>query len=236
MLTESEASFDKLSLRPKTIGCLSKISRLALMQTTPALETLVRADMIAVIALGIDLAALSGPGTGNQPTGVANTVGIGAYVGGANGANITLDAIIGMEKVLANANAPLAGRAYIMNPATIASLKALKSSTGSYLWTTAPTGQRSATPGTINGYPLFQTNQARSTLTKGTSVGNCSEVFFGAWPDVVVGEWGVLEIVPNPYGPNDFQAGDVMIRAMQTLDIGIRHGASFVAMSDALTP
>jgi HK97 family phage major capsid protein len=236
VLTEAEVLFDTLSLRPKTIGCLSKISRLALMQTTPALEALVRKDMVASIGLGIDLAALSGPGTGAQPTGVASTAGIAQYIGGTNGANVTLDTVIGMEKVMANANAPLAGRAYIMNPSTIASLKTLKASTGAYLWTTAPTGQRSSTPGTINGYPLFETNQARNTLTKGTSAGVCSEIFFGAWPEIIVGEWGVLEILVNPFMANDFQKGDVQVRAMHTIDIGVRHPAAFVYMADALTP
>ena len=232
---ESEAQFDKVSLNMKTIGAYSQISRNMLMQSTPDIEALVRADLIAVIALGVDLAALSGTGP-PMPVGIANAATIGAYIGGVNGAAVTLDTVIAMEKVLAQANAPLNGRAYIMNPATIASLKTLKASTGAYLWTTAPTGQRSSTPGTINGYPLFQTNQARSTLTKGTSVGVCSEIFFGAWSELLIGEWGVLEIVPNPYDAAVYKSGGVLLRAMQSLDIGIRHPASFVLMSDALTP
>ena len=61
----------------------------------------------------------------------------------------------------------------------------------------------------------------------------CSEVFFGAWSELLIGEWGVLEILPNPYG-SGYTAGSVDIRAMQTVDIAVRHAASFAAMTDAI--
>ena len=234
-LTESEATFDHISLRPKTIGALSKMSRLALMQTTPTIEQLTRYDMIQQIGLGIDLAALSGPGTGNQPTGIAATGSIGAVVGGTNGAAVTLDNIIDLETALSSSNAPPETRAYLLNGKTIGALKKLKSSTGQYLWTTDAPGQRSGTPASINGNAMRPTNQLRSTLTKGTSSGVCSELIFGAWSELIIGQWGVLEIVPNPYDSTGFAAGDVLIRAMQTVDIQVRHAASFAMMGDALT-
>ena len=40
----------------------------------------------------------------------------------------------------------------------------------------------------------------------------------------------------NPYDSTLFKSGDVVLRAIQTADIGVRHGASFSVMSDALTP
>jgi hypothetical protein len=48
--------------------------------------------------------------------------------------------------------------------------------------------------------------------------------------------WGVMEIAANPYDSTGFKAGDVILRIMQTVDVGVRHGASFAVMSDALTP
>ncbi len=45
----------------------------------------------------------------------------------------------------------------------------------------------------------------------------------------------MLEILPNPYDDAAYKAGAVLIRAMQTIDVGIRHGASFAVMTDALT-
>lgn len=71
-------------------------------------------------------------------------------------------------------------------------------------------------------------------ITKGTASGICSELFFGAWSELIVGEWGVLEVLPNPFGTG-FSAGDLEIRALQSIDLGVRHGASFSVISDALT-
>lgn len=234
-ITEAEATFDKIQLRPKTLGALSKMSRLALMQTTPAVETLTRADMLQQIGLGIDLAALSGLGASNQPLGIFGTAGIGTLIGGTNGANITIDTLIALESLLANSNAPVGSRGYLLNTKAIATLKSLKSSTGQYLWTTDAPGQRSGTPPSINGYGVYPTNQLRSNLSKGTSSGVCSELVFGAWNELIIAQWGVLEIIANPFDTG-FAAGDVTLRAMQTLDIAVRHAASFAVMSDALTP
>lgn len=235
-LTKAEATFDKLQLRPKTIGAMSLMSRLVLMQATPAIESLVRADLLASLGLGLDLASLSGSGSSNQPTGITNQAGVSAVIQGTNGANVTLDTLIALETALNNGNAPMAGRAYFINPKTAGTLKNLKSSTGQYLWTDSPPGQRSGTPHTFNGYPVYVTNQVRSTLTKGTASGVCSELFLGVWPDLMIGQWGTLEVLANPYDSTGFQNGDVWIRAMQTVDIGARRAASFAVCSDALTP
>lgn len=233
-LTEAEATFDKVSLSPKHIGTYSMITRQMLQQSTPDIEMLVRADLIAQLALGIDAAALYGTGTTNQPLGISAQSGIGSVVGGINGAAITIDNLIDLETALANANAPDDSLAYLTNAKVVGALKKLKSTTGNYLWTNSPNGQRSATPGEINGYTVARTNQSRSNLTKGTAT-TASEVYFGNWSELLVGEWGVLEIVPNPYDSTAYKQGGILLRAMQTLDIGVRHAASFSVMSDALT-
>ena len=233
-LTEAEATFDKVNLSPKHIGTYSMITRQMLQQSTPDIEMLVRADLIAQLALGIDAAALYGTGSSNQPLGISAQSGIGSVVGGTNGAAITIDNLIDLETALAAANAPDDSLAYLTNAKVVGALKKLKSTTGQYLWTNSPNGQRSATPGEINGYTVARTNQARSNLTKGTS-SVASEVYFGNWSELLVGEWGVLEIVPNPYDSTAYKQGGILLRAMQTLDIGVRHAASFSVMSDALT-
>ena len=234
--TQSEATFDKVSLTMKTIGTFSQMTRNMLMQATPDIDMIARADLIAQIALGVDLAALSGSGTGAVPRGIANQSGIGSVIGGTNGAAISIDNFIDLETQVTAANAPEDTLAYLANAKTIGSVKKLKASTGSYLWSGSPMGVRSGTPGELNGYPVARSNQARSTLTKGTSVGICSELFFGAWSELLIGEWGVIEVVPNPYDAAVFKNGGVLLRVLQSLDIAVRHAASFSVMSDATTP
>lgn len=233
--TEAEATWGKVSLRPKTIGALSKMSRLMLLQSTPAIEMLAREDLLAVMALGIDLAALSGSGSGNQPTGIVNQAGVGSVVGGTNGANLSFDHIIQAYSAPRIANAPQSNLGFAINAKSYGYLSTQKSTTGQYLW--MPEGGITQAPGdTLRGYAYAVSNQLRSNLTKGTSSGICSELIFGNWRELLIGEWGTTEIMVNPYDATGFTQGDVLIRAFQTIDIGVRHAASFAVMSDALTP
>ena len=234
-LTEAEATFGKVSLRPKTVGALSKVSRLMLLQSTPAIEMLVRRDLIAVGALAIDLASLSGSGSSNQPTGIVNTAGIGSVVGGTNGAALTFDNLIQLKYATRAVNAPQNSSGFAMNSKTIGFLSTLKSSTGSYLWD--PQGGLTAdSPDRVKGAPYAESNQLRSNLVKGSSGAVCSELIYGgSWQELIIGEWGITEIAVNPYDSTGFANGDIILRMFQTIDIGVRHAASFSAMSDALT-
>ena len=233
-ITEAEAAFDKISLSPKTVGARSQMTRNMMMQSTPDIEMVVRNDLAAQLALAIDLAAIAGTGSAGQPTGILNTAGIGSVVGGTNGAAITIDHLIDLETSVTASNAPEDNLAYLTNAKLIGALKKLKSTTGQYLWTGSDMGQRSGTPGEINGYTVARSNQVSSTGTKGTSSGVCSTVLFGNWNELIIGEWGVLEILPNPYG-SGYNNGSVDIRALQSVDLGVRHAKSFAAMTDALT-
>lgn len=234
-MTEAEGTFDKVSLRPKTITALSKMSRLMMLQSTPAIEMLARQDLMAVIALAIDLAAISGSGSANQPTGIVNSSGVNSVVGGTNGANLTFDHLIQLKYATRFANAPQGAAAFAMNSKSVGYLSTLKSTTGQYLWD--PQGGLTAgSPDRVKGSPYAESQQLRSTLTKGTSSGICSELVYGNWQELFLGMWGVTELMLNPYDSTGFANGDVLIRAMQTCDVGVRHGASFSVMSDALTP
>lgn len=234
-LTEAEATFDQVTLQPRTIGALSKVSRLMLLQSTPAIEMLARRDLMAVGALAIDLAALSGSGASNQPTGIINQAGVGSVVGGANGANLTFDHIIQLQYATKFANAPQASTGYAMNSKAVGYLSTQKASTGQYLWDPQG-GLTNGSPDRLKGRPYAESQQLRSTLTKGTASGICSELIYGNWQELLIGEWGVTEIAVNPYDSTGFANGDVILRMFQTIDIGVRHGASFAVMSDALTP
>lgn len=234
-LTEAEATFDKVSLRPKTIGALSKVSRLMLLQGTPAIEMLARRDLLAVGALAIDLAALSGSGASNQPTGIVNQSGVASVVGGTNGANLTFDHIIQMQYATKAANASQAATGYALNSRAIGYLATQKATTGQYLWDPQG-GLTNGSPDRLKGRPYAESQQLRNTLTKGTAAGTCSELIYGNWQELLIGEWGITEIAVNPYDSTGFANGDVILRMFQTIDIGVRHGASFAVMSDALTP
>jgi len=246
-LTQAQGTFDTISLRPKTLGSFTTLSRNLLMQGTPDAEQLIRADMAAVLALEIDRAAILGTGTGGQPQGLLNMAGVGSVVGGTNGAAVTFDHLIRLAGVVAAASADGGNMGYLTNPQVLTALLQTKATTGQYLAPigaaagefAAPAGGAYA-PGADRpmfsalGYPLATTANVPGNLTKGTGT-NLSAVLFGNWSDLMIGEWGVLEILPNPYANGAYEAGAIQVRALQTIDIAVRHAESFAVMRDAIT-
>ena len=243
-ITQAEATFDQLTLSPKQLGARSQYSRLMLQQSTPDVEAVVRNDLAAVMALGIDSGAISGSGSAGQPTGILNTSGIGTVAMGTNGALFSasattagtgFDQIIDLEAKVEIANALTGNGTYLTNAKVKNNLKKIKDQQGAPLWTVnrdSPVG--GMTLDTLNGYGAAISNQVPFNLTKGTSSGVCSALIFGDFSQLVIGMWGGLEILPNPYGAG-YNAGAVDIRAMQTVDIGLRHKESFAAITDILT-
>lgn len=243
-LTQAEATFDNVTLSPKQIGTRSQYSRLMLQQSTPDIESVVRNDLIQQIALGIDLASISGTGLSGQPTGILNAAGVGSFAmntdanAGAALANASataksgLDPLIELEALVDTANALNGSLYYLTNSKVILALKKLKSSASfEYLWTGDKDSTVAGTPIQANGYPVARSNQVPSNLSKGNSTSTLSALIFGNFADLIVGMWGALEIVPNPYGAG-YNSGAVDIRAMQTIDIALRRAVSFAAIKD----
>lgn len=230
-ITQAEATFDQVTMSPKQIGARSQYSRLMLQQSTPDIEAIVRNDLAAVMALGMDSAAISGTGASGQPRGILNTSGIGSVAMGTNGAALTsLDTFIDLERAVDVANALNGSLYYLTNARVMAATKKLKDSSNRPLWTADYANTTVGTAGSLNGYPMASSNQVPSNLTKGTGT-NLSALIFGNFSDLLIGMWGGLEILPNPYGAG-YNAGSVDIRAMQTCDIAVRNAVSFAAVTD----
>jgi HK97 family phage major capsid protein len=226
--TGSNPTVGQLALTPKTVGAFTEITRKMLLQSSMDVEELVRSDLASTLALALDLAALHGSGSANQPTGIASTSGIGSVVGGANGLAPAWSHIVGLESEVSVDNADVGRLAYITNAKVRGKLKqtAKVATTDSVMiW------DNNNSP--LNGYPALVSNQVSSTLTKGTSTGVCSAIFFGNWVDLVYALWGVLDVLVNPYILDT--TGAVRVTALQDADLGVRHAESFSAMLDALT-
>jgi HK97 family phage major capsid protein len=232
--SESQQTVGQVALSPKSVTGFTDFARLLMLQSTPAIEAIVRADLAAIVALAIDQAAIHGTGASNQPLGIANQGGIGSVVGGANGAAPTWDNIVDLEGSVANANADMGRLGYLTNSKVRAKLKKTQrfaGTNGEPIWSVDQVGQ--AGMGVMNGNPAGVSNQVRSDLTKGTSSGVCSAIFYGNWADLLIGEWRALDVLVDPY--TGATAGTVRVVVFQTVDIAVRQAASFAAMLDALT-
>lgn len=225
-VTESTPTTDKVTLQPKTVGAFMDISRKFFQQSSIDVDAFAENDLSTTLALAMDLAGLHGSGASNQPTGVAATSGIGSVAGGTNGLAPTWAHIVALETEVSQDNADVGNLSYITNPKVRGKLKN----------TAVGTDQRMIwTPGSepLNGYAAHVTNQVSSVLDKGTSTGVCSAIFYGNWADLVMGLWGGLDILVDPYTAST--KGDVRVVAFQDCDFVVRHPESFAAMLDALT-
>jgi HK97 family phage major capsid protein len=235
-LTQSESTFGALSMSPKTFGILSKYSRLMLLQSTPQIESIIRRDFAAGMSVGLDAAVLAGTGTNNQPTGILNQANAQVYtVAGANGNALTYNDLVEMEYLAGRANALSQNLAWVGNSAIRKALrktpKQANGVEGNFLWTelSEEMGKTYDTSifGKVLGYMFGTTENIPSNYTKGSS-STLNGLIFGNMSNVLIGQWGTLEILSNPYGADDFSRGATTVRALQSVDIAIRNPESFV--------
>ena len=242
-ITQSESTFDQVTLAPKNLAALSKYSRQTLLQGTPGIEDLVRRDLTDGINLGIDLGILNGSGSSGQPTGILNTSGIGSVALGTNGGAITVNALVDLEEqvLIDNGAVNRDSIGYVTNAKVLAELKKLRAggsttTDGAYLVNDQLNAiGRGGTPSSVNGYPLYVTNQVPSNLTKGTSSGVCSAMLMGDFSQAMVGFWGNgIEIVVGE-DSDDFSKALTSVRAIVSYDVAVRHAESFAAILDITT-
>ena len=232
-VSQSESTFDKITFTPKTVGVKSRMTRLMLLQSSIDIEAFVRQDIAQSIALEIDRTVINGSGSSNQPTGILVASGTTTVSLGTNGAAPTWDALVQAETAVASINADIGSLGFMSTPQVRGRLKrTLKNPSAvnsDWIW------ENGSDPliGMVNGYMMGITNQVPSNLTKGTGTG-LSAIIFGNWADVMIGEWGVLEILANQFGAG-YDSGDIEVRALQTIDIQLRRAASFVKIVDAIT-
>jgi HK97 family phage major capsid protein len=204
--TESQLVLGQLAMSPKNVIAYSEISRQLMLQNSPAADALVMSDLSKVVALAIDSAGLSGTGTGGQPTGITATAGIGSVTG----TSLAYAGIVEFQTDVANSNALASNCGYVTTPSVAALLKARQR----FASTDTPIWQGNILDGEIEGFKAMSSLQMAA-----------ASMLFGDFSQVIIGEWGMLEIAINPYA--SFTAAITGIRAIQTCDVGVRIPGAF---------
>jgi HK97 family phage major capsid protein len=205
--TESAQTFGQMALSPKTVGAYTEISRQLLLQSSPDAEGIVSMDLATVCALAVDVGVIRGAGSGGEPQGIVGTSGIGSVTG----TSLAAAGILEFQSDVAAANLLSDAAGYVTTPAVAALLMArpeLPTTGTERLW------KGSMADGSLFGMKSMSSNQMAAAT-----------MLFGDWSQVIVGEWGVLEVEVNPYA--NFQAGIVGVRAMVSIDVGLRYAAAF---------
>lgn len=202
--TASDASFDKVSMAPKTVAGEMYLSRRLTLQNSVALEDVLRRDLGFVLAQALDSAAIAGGGT-NEPDGILEMIAEHATaeteltdVAADLIAALTLDDVTGTG-------------GFLTNPAVMAIARKIKDDNG-----------RSISVSDIfHGERVVSTNQV-ATIT-GTP--DTNPVIYGNWSDLIIGYWSGVDILANPY--SDASKGGLRLHAFLDADIAVRHNESF---------
>jgi hypothetical protein len=121
----------------------------------------------------------------------------------------TFAELVDMETQIATQNADVNGMVYVANAKFRGYAKTAQKFPGT------PTGATVWEQGnTVNGYRTEITNQIAD-----------GDVFFGNFNDVIVGMWGGLELMVDPY--SNSKKGRLRITSFQDVDFAVRRNQSF---------
>jgi HK97 family phage major capsid protein/HK97 family phage prohead protease len=210
--TESEMTVDQVNLTPKNLSAWTRFSRLLMMQSSLDVETLVRQDLVTVMALEIARASLYGTGSSSQPEGLKFITGINTEDFAA--AQPTYAELVSMETKIAADDADIAAMGYATNATVFGGFKTTEKAANTAQFVLEPGG-------TVNSYGVVRSNQVES-----------GDVFMGVWNQMLIGMWGALDLQVNPYSED--KAGNIRVVTHQSCDVAVRHPESFCRGNNTL--
>lgn len=224
---EGAPTFRQVTLSPKTLVQYVDISRKLSMQSDPSVEQVIRNDMTQQFAAKIDEVAINGGGS-NEPSGILQTAGIGSVAMGTNGGAIDFASLVDLEREVAIDNALAGNLAYLTNPKVVAAMRQTPRQAsgveGNFILNDS---------NNLLGYNVASTTLVPSDLDKGTSTGVCSAAIFGNFSDLMIGMFGGLDVLVDPYTGSS--TGATRIAMYQDVDVAVRNAASFAAIQDITT-
>jgi HK97 family phage major capsid protein len=204
-ISETDDTFGQLALSPKSYGAYTEVSRLLMLQSSPAIELVVSNDLTKAGAVAIDDGFFNGPGSAGKVLGAFNVPGIST----TSGTSFAWATAQTMVADVLDANIPGERLAFVAHPDTAKLLAGRQKFAGSNdtLW------MGNIKDGSLAGLPAASS----VTIPSGT-------VALIDFAEGVIGEWGNLEIAVDPF--TKFTTGVVGIRAMWAFDVGFGHPAA----------
>ena len=214
-ITESTPVFDTIEMRPKFVAGLTKVSYKMLTQAAN-IESILAADLAAVLAEQIDQKALQGTGSNSQPTGVMNQSGIGSLTWGGGDSPLSYSPLAfwindaaDMEQTLITAKAYQGNLSFLVDAGAYRTIRFQTDSNGGSVYGLDREGK-------LLGHNCTPTTHMPS-----------NSALLGNWQDLVMATWGGIALATDGGGDN-FAKGDLSIRAIMPVDFAVRHAASFV--------
>ena len=182
---DGKGTFDSIEFSPKRLTAYIDVSKQFLAQDSVGAEEMLYRDIVNAIADKLEATILgNGKGDANTPEGIFN---------GAADMTVDFANIVEMEKALEEAKL-FGDYKFIVSPAAKAKFK-----------TTTISGSKSdlrmlMEGNEVNGYPVLTT-------------GNCAGVAYGKWDELVIAQWGSLDIIIDPYTQAKKNAVRIVVNA-----------------------
>lgn len=239
-IPKSAPKFGNLKLSAKKLTALIPMSNDLLRSTNFDNDVIVGQDITKQMALGVDFGALLGTGGEFQPLGIIKNTGalnvdcskLDAEYASAAGVLTAAFPNYLVAAVLKN-NVYADGLGFVFNTSVEQYFKSLRDNVGGFIF-----AEEMNKNGTLVGYPYRTTNLLET-------VGGKTNIIFGNWNDLVIGEQGALEIETSREGSWTDDAGNLvsafendqtLIRAINNVDTGLRHEESFAVASKVAVP
>ena len=228
-ITASQPSFDQVRLTPKKAAGLVPISNNLIRRADPAVDQIVRNDLVAVIARLLDLQYLQGDGSGGNLTGIINTSGVNEVSLGEDGGTPSIDTLYDALYEVERNNGM--ATAWVFHPRTKNTLRKIKTTDGQYILQPQVSASE---PPTLLGLPYYTTTQIPINLTVGGST-DCSYIIVGQWSEAVIAEWMGLQLEASREASyfdgsqlqSAFSRDQTVIRAILEVDFALRQPKAF---------
>lgn len=211
--TRSQQAVGQLNLVPHKLMASTAYTLQLLNQGGIDVEAFVRQDLMSVIALERDRAAINGSGVSGEPRGIlayptSGTDALSTPVTLASAESLTYAKALEFETNVSLNNAARGKLAYLTSIRSRSNAKTLaeiQSTNSNPVWKN----------NMVNGYPARATNQMP------TATG----VLFGNWDDLILADWADTSILVDPYSLS--LQSQISVVMQLYCDQGLRHTASF---------
>jgi len=217
----SDPTFGGVDLEPHTLAANVIYTRRMALSTNVGIERVLRDDLNQQMSRGLDVAALMGGATADAPGGIVGMAGVGSVEHGPNGGPLTWVSVVSFLEQLEAANAATGRLGWAVSPGVKAFALSTPKVSGDAM-------MMMADPENLMGYPVIATPFMQG-IDKGTGT-NLKGAIFGNWADLIVAQWGGIDLLVDPYSFSN--SGNVRIAAFADLDFGVRHAESFVVSTD----
>ena len=229
---ESDPTFTRLQLSPKRLAGYLDMSNQLLLQSSSSIEQRIKMQIVKGQAQAIDKVGIKGGGS-QEPTGIIGNSDVTVcYAGGAtsNGTNVDGAApvfadAIALKTAVAKNNGLSGNLAFLTTPNVAGVWQLAKRDAGSGLFTWDADNSR------VAGYQAYENSNVPSNLTKGSGTG-LSAIIFGDFSNVIIAQWGGLEILTDSY--TQALTGTTRLVANTYTDIGIVQPKKFAVIKDAI--